>query len=162
MSGTELNELLSVYSADLSRFCYSLCKNSQDADDLFQEVCLKLLKTEFSERSRAETTVYLYRAAVNTFRSTLRSQKRRTESEIAACAAEYIENIPDAESDREKYESLYRAIEKLPFKYRAVVALSYFRGMSESEAAQILSIPPGTVKSRLHKAKQLLKELMNE
>ena len=51
-------------------------------------------------------------------------------------------------------------MKKLPEKYRVVVALRYFNDYSEESTAQMLGIPVGTVKSRLHKAKKLIREVM--
>ena len=58
------------------------------------------------------------------------------------------------------YSDLYEAIDRLPEKLRVTVILFYFRDMDTTSVAQILGIPPGTVKSRLHKARQLLKEVL--
>ena len=74
-----------------------------------------------------------------------------------------MENIADSGEDRGGYEALYRAVRSLPDKYREVVQTVYFRDLTEEDAARILGIPKGTVKSRLHKAKEMLKkELENE
>ena len=159
MSGTELNDILEEYAREITRFCYSLCKNRFDADDLFQEVCLKLLKSSFKPRTRPETVAYLFRVCLNTYRTMLSRHFFAAERDPASFADEYIQNLPAAEEkDRLEYEELYAAMAKLPFKYRAVIVLSYFEGLSEAQAAKILSLPRGTVKSRLHKAKQLLKK----
>ena len=68
--------------------------------------------------------------------------------------------LPDRESKSEEYRSLTEAVKKLPEKYRVVVALRYFNDYSEESTAQMLGIPVGTVKSRLHKAKKLIREVM--
>ena len=68
--------------------------------------------------------------------------------------------LPDRESESEEYRSLTEAVKKLPEKYRVVVALRYFNDYSEESTAQMLGIPVGTVKSRLHKAKKLIREVM--
>lgn len=161
MSGAELNRILEEYGGNICRFCYSLCKNENDADDLFQETCLKLLKSDFRIKSREETLSFLYKTCLNAYRNAYRAAKRRGEMEIHGVSSEYIENIPDKKADAETYEELYRAVDTLPYKYRTVITLSYFEGLSEKNVSNILGVPPGTVKSRLYKAKQLLKkELM--
>ena len=164
MNGAELSCILEEYGGSISRFCYSLCKNKYDADELFQETCLKLLKSDFTVRSKEETISFLYKTVLNAFRNICKAARRRGEIEIHGVSGEYIESIPDKAADDETYEELYRAINALPYKYKTVITLSYFNELSEKNVSDILGIPAGTVKSRLHKAKQLLKKelLKNE
>ena len=84
--------------------------------------------------------------------------RKRSENEIYGLSSEYLENIPEKVADDETYEYLYKAINKLPYKYRVVITMSYFDELTEKNVSDILGIPPGTVKSRLYKAKQLLKK----
>ena len=66
--------------------------------------------------------------------------------------------VPAAENP--DYSSLYEAIERLPEKYRLVVILFYFEDMDVAATADAMGIPEGTVKSRLSKARKLLKEVL--
>ena len=66
--------------------------------------------------------------------------------------------VPAAENP--DYSSLYEAIERLPEKYRIVVILFYFEDMDVAATADAMGIPEGTVKSRLSKARKLLKEVL--
>lgn len=158
MTGAELNSILSEYGDDISRFCYSLCKNEFDTNDLFQETCIRLLKSDFTKNSGEETKSFLCKTCLNTFRDIYRKMRKRSENEIYGLSSEYLENIPEKVADDETYEYLYKAINKLPYKYRVVITMSYFDGLTEKNVSDILGIPPGTVKSRLYKAKQLLKK----
>ena len=69
-----------------------------------------------------------------------------------------MQSIPEAED--KDYTPLYDAIDKLPEKLRLTVILFYFRDMDISSTATVLKVPPGTVKSRLNKARKLLKEML--
>ena len=69
-----------------------------------------------------------------------------------------MQSIPEAED--KDYTQLYDAIDKLPEKLRLTVILFYFRDMDISSTAIVLKVPPGTVKSRLNKARKLLKEML--
>lgn len=158
MTNAEINKILNDYSGNISRFCCSLCKNEYEAEDLFQETCLKLLKSDFKIRSRKETLSFVYKTCRSVYRDTYREIQRRNKHEIHDLDEEYIENIPDTMSDNHVYDDLYIAVNKLSGKYKTVITLVYFDELSEKETAQILDIPPGTVKSRLYKAKQLLKK----
>ena len=164
MTGAELNAVLSEYGGNMSRFCYSLCKNEYEAEDLFQETCVKLLKSGFAARSREETLSFIYRTCQSVYRDNCRQIRRRAKYEISGLDEDFMENIPDNTPDSDIYEDLYHAVNKLPGKYKSVIALVYFDGLSEKKSAEILGIAEGTVKSRLHKAKQLLKKelLKNE
>ena len=158
MNGAELNRILEEYGVNISRFCFSLCKNEHDADDLFQETCIRLLKSDFQMKSKDETVSFLYKTCLNAFRNIYKAAKRRGEIEIHGVSSEYIESIPDKTAGEQTYEELERAIESLPYRFRTVIILHYFDGLSEKNVSDVLGIPPGTVKSRLYKAKQLLKK----
>lgn len=158
MTGAELNKILNEYGGNISRFCYSLCKNEYEAEELYQETCLKLLKSDFTIRSKQETLSFAYQTCRSVYRDTYRQIQRRSKYEVRDLDEDYIENIPDITTDDYIYDDLYNAVNKLSSKYKSVITLIYFDELSEKEAAQILGIPPGTVKSRLYKAKQLLKK----
>lgn len=162
MTGAELNNILREYGGNLSRFCYSLCKNEYEAEDLFQETCLKLLKSDFNAHSQKETLSFIYKTCQSVYRDVYRKIKRRAEYEISGLDEDYIENIPDKTSDNDIYEGLYHAVNKLPGRYKTVITLIYFDELSEKQAADILGIPEGTVKSRVYKAKQLLKKELSK
>ena len=164
MKKDELGQLIRNHGQTLSAFCYSLGKDPHTADEIFQEVCVRLLKTNVSENDEKAVKSYLYRSALNVYRDMLRKIRRRGEVSLdEAEVRRYVDNIADSEEDRGGYEALYRAVRSLPDKYREVIQLVYFRDLTEEEAANILKIPGGTVKSRLHKAKEMLKkELENE
>ena len=71
-----------------------------------------------------------------------------------------MENI--AAPEAEDYSRLHEAIDRLPEKLRVTVILFYFQDMDVGQTAQALNIPPGTVKSRLSKARKLLKEVLSD
>ena len=95
---------------------------------------------------------------VLTLSETYTAQCAGAATEISGLAREYLENIPEKAAENDVYDDLYRAIYLLPYKYRVIITMSYMEEMSEKSIAEILGIPQGTVKSRLHKAKQLLKK----
>lgn len=69
--------------------------------------------------------------------------------------------FPASQEEKEDYSVLYRAIDRLPEKLRVTVILFYFQDMDIGSAAGGLGIPVGTVKSRLNKARKLLKEALS-
>ena len=159
MEKNELEMLLKEHGKSLSAFCFTIGGSSETADEIFQEVCLKLMKSDIPFRGESSTTTFLYKTALNVFRDMYRKNKRRAEAVFEESdVSEYVASIPGNGEAQEEYEALHRAIVGLPLKYREVIHLVYFRGVPGSEVAQILGVPSGTVKSRLHKAKELLKK----
>ena len=67
-----------------------------------------------------------------------------------------------ATEEKEDFSDLHAAVQRLPEKLRLTVVLYYFRELNIGETAEILNIPPGTVKSRLSKSRILLKEMIND
>lgn len=160
MTGTELETILSEYGKMMSDFCYGLCKNEHDAQDIFQDVCIKLLKCDFTANNAQKTRSFLLLTCLNVFRDYYRVQKRKALREAPGIPDEYFARISAKAEERAEYDALYKALNKLPYKYRAVIALCYLKDVSLTDAASVLKIPVGTVKSRLYKAKRLLKEEM--
>ena len=69
----------------------------------------------------------------------------------------FLSSLPDTAVSNDKYDELIEVIRELPDKYRMIIALRYFNDHSEKDVAQIMKIPVGTVKSRLSKARQLIR-----
>ena len=159
MTKNELEMLLDEQGQSLSAFCYTIGKSRDAAEEIFQEVCLRLLRKKTAVRIEKNAASYLYRTALNVYRDMCRKAARRPEISIEdADAVEYVSAVAKTEDEYAEYEALYRAIGRLPLRYREVI-----RSISVSGAASVLGVPEGTVKSRLHKARQLLKkELENE
>lgn len=94
------------------------------------------------------------------YRSRLRRLARspflpfRTTEDLEAA----LQNVPAPEAD--DYRDVRAAVDKLPEKLRTVVILFYFEELDVAATAAALNIPPGTVKSRLHKARTILKEVL--
>ena len=160
MTGTELEKIIEEYGGTLSRFCYGLCKNEHDAQDLFQDTCEKLLKSKFSAGTPAQTRSFALSVCLNAYRDRYRARKRAAELFSGALPDEYFARIPEKAADKSEYDALYKAIGKLSYKHRAVIALCYLKDLTIQDAASVLKVPVGTVKSRLNKAKRLLREEM--
>ena len=159
MTREQLQAVLDQYGKSLSAFCYALCKNESLSDDIFQDVCVRLLKKNVALREEKAFKTYLYKTALSVYRDYLRAAEKRGEVGIdEAEQRRYVRCITNDESEQDEYEALYSAVMRLPDKFREVITLTYFREMKEEDAAKILGIPKGTVKSRLHKAKELLKK----
>ena len=155
-----IDQYIRQYGKRLYGLCLSLCANTFEADDLYQDTWLKVLKNFSQFDSSKEFEPWLTQICVNTYRNALRRIKRspflnfQTNEEKDAC----LSAVPATE--KEDYSELHAAIQKLPEKLRMCVILFYFEVMDISATASALGIPEGTVKSRLSKARQKLKEVL--
>ena len=158
-----IDGFINQYGKRLYGLCMTLCADSSEADDLYQETWLKAV-AHFSKYDPARPfEPWLTKICVNIYRNTLRRYARSPILVNFASNEEkdsLINSVPAPAL--EDYSTLHDAINRLPRKYRMTIILFYFRDMEISKTAQILNIPPGTVKSRLNKAKKLLKDALKD
>ena len=157
-----IDQYIRQYGKRLYGLCLTLCANSFDADDLYQDTWLKAVKNISQYDESREFEPWLTRICVNTYRNRLRRIMKSPIFDAFSSEEEktaVMESIAAPES--EDYSRLHEAIDRLPEKLRITVILFYFRDMDIEQTAQALNIPPGTVKSRLSKARKLLKEVLS-
>lgn len=156
-----IDQYIRDYGKRLYGLCTFLCANSYEAEDLYQETWLKVVKNISKYHPEKEFEPWLTTICVNTYRNTLRRIAKSPVFNSFSTTEEkedILNSIPAPEG--KDYSSLYTAIDHLPEKLRLTVILFYFRDMDINTTAKVLGIPPGTVKSRLNKAKKLLKEVL--
>ncbi len=157
----EFENLLGIYGDDVYRFCMYIMRNRENADDLYQETVLTAFRKaetlELSENPRS----YLLSVAVKLSHNFFRKEKRKSEH-TASPAPEMLDNLADdtdVQADAEKAElraAIRQAVSELDEKYRVPVVLYYFDEQNLTYISEIMKLPPGTVKSRLHRARELL------
>ena len=156
-----IDQYIRQYGKRLYGLCMTLCANSHEAEDLYQDTWLKVIKNISQYDPNREFEPWLTKICVNTYRNSLR---RLLNSPIfnGFSNNEEKEDIFNRLQtvETKDYSPLYEAIDRLPDKHRTTVILFYFQDMDIASTAQILGVPPGTVKSRLNKARQLLKEAL--
>lgn len=156
-----MDQYIRLYGKRLYGLCLSLCANTFEADDLYQDTWLRVLKGISQYDPDREFEPWLTKICVNTYRNTLRHIARspllnfHTNEEKDAL----LQSVPAPENP--DYGPLYEAVDRLPQKLRLAVILFYFQGMDIAATAQVLGIPEGTVKSRLNKARKLLREVLD-
>jgi RNA polymerase sigma-70 factor (ECF subfamily) len=128
------------------------------AEDVTQEVFVTLIRTLVTyEPQRAGLLTYLYGMARNVTRNRLRRERRFVELEAAGDNAAPNAGDPhEAAARTEQRAALRRAILTLPSRFREVVILSDVQGLAYSEIARILSVPVGTVRSRLSRGRRMI------
>lgn len=146
--------LARMYMDAVFRLAFSYLKNRADADDVTQTVLLRLYETPKAFESDAHVKNWLMRVTVNECRRHWRSPWSRT-----GC----LDDCGDGPTFEEpRYADLFWAIMALEQKYRSIITLYYYEGYSIAETADILGIPPGTVGTRLCRAREKLKEHLLE
>lgn len=154
-----LDKWIAQYGKRLYGLCMKLCGSQYDADDLYQETWLRVYchLDKYDETQPFEH--WLTAICVNCYRDMLRKNK------FAGLLAKFstnedkdraIESVPAEDGSMENAE-LWEAVRRLPEKYGTVIILHYFRGYDVKELSVILKAPEGTIKYRLHKARELLK-----
>lgn len=150
------------------RFALHMGGSSAGAEDITQEVFLALLREECGfDPSRGTVSGYLFGIA----RKLVLRQLERSRADVPLESDSEEQPAPElAGSDdllgslthREGIEALRRAVATLPRRYREVVVLCDLEEVDYAEAAEILNCPIGTVRSRLHRARALLLEKLNQ
>lgn len=158
-----LDDYIEKHGRRLYGLCRTLCQNPDDADDLYQDTWLKVHQKFDRYNPEYEFEGWLTRICVNTYKDHWRKKKLSIifdlfDSQEAKDAV--LENA--AAKEKEDYSDLRAAVQRLPDKFRLTVLLYYFKELDVEQTARILNIPPGTVKSRLSKARILLKEMITD
>jgi len=154
-SGDEaaLTALIDRYGARVHAYLLRHSGNREDADDLLQETWVRVARSARSFDTARRFRSWIYGIATNLARDRFR---RRTTRERAL--RELATSPPAAVgADSIDRSELRERIGELPENMRAAVLLRYYEGMSEAEMAEVLDIPRGTVKSRLHAALRKLR-----
>jgi RNA polymerase sigma-70 factor, ECF subfamily len=174
--GGVFEELVHRYEKELFGYLRHYLGNAAMADDVFQQTFLQVhLKCGQFEPGR-KVRPWLYTVATNLAIDYRRHNRRHRMSSLDRVSSGYVEEesvamigmlggtegTPAANAESaEQCDALHRAVEELPELSKQVVTLVYFQGLKYREAAQILGVPVGTVKSRLHAAMLKLTESLS-
>ncbi len=158
-------ELIKLYEKQIYNIAYRIAMNSQDALDISQNSLIKIYKNirYFEERSKFST--WIFRIVTNSAIDFVK--KHRKVSFVSIDENTHPDtNVHDLFEKNESIRTLYRALERLDVRHRAVIVLKDIYGFSYEEISKILVLNPGTVKSRLNRArkalgKQIAKEEQN-
>ncbi len=167
----EFARVVDAYSGYVYRLGLKMLNNPQDAEDILQETFIKAFKAFPKFDGRSKISTWLYRIATNEALMFLRS-KRPDPISVEAPQGENDEQnkplqivdwccLPESElMTDEARHYLDRSIEKLPDSLRAAFILRDIEGLSTRETADILTISETAVKTRLHRARLLLRDLL--
>jgi RNA polymerase sigma-70 factor (ECF subfamily) len=161
------DRLILKYRERVYSVIYNLCANREDAADLTQGTFIKAFQSINRFQGQASFFTWLYRIGVNATLTHLRKNRLRTFFSFERImeedkSSEVIDALTDKTgADRavfvkELQEKLNEALQKLSINHRMVVTLFEIDGLSHNEIGEIMGCSVGTVRSRLHYAKQLL------
>ncbi len=167
LTAYEFEGLLEIYGNDIYRFCLHIMRNKENADDLYQDTVLTAFRKadmiHLSENPRS----YLLSVAVKLSHNFFRKEKRKIEN-IISSDDEALNSIPDdadvqtAAEEAALKAALRRAVSGLDEKHRIPVVLYYFDEQDIGFISEVMCIPKGTVKSRLHKARGLISKALEK
>jgi RNA polymerase sigma-70 factor (ECF subfamily) len=140
------------------RISLAITGDEADARDTTQDTFVTAWRKIRDLRNPDRFDAWLQRIAVNTARMTLRARARRRVREIPAGDIAAIATTADRTTppDRNDGDLLAGALDRLPLEQREILVLHHLEGYGVQELAEILGIPAGTVKSRLHTARHAL------
>ncbi|MBN1939812.1 MAG: sigma-70 family RNA polymerase sigma factor [Candidatus Aminicenantes bacterium] len=160
-------QLVVMYNQKVFALAYGFVRDRATADDLTQEILLKVYQALPSFRVESEFGTWLYRIAVNHVKDHLRkASRRRTVSldqvgEGPMAVDGGAESRVQASEEEKRRREVFRMLETLPDKYRIILTLRDVEGLPYEEVARTLGIAPGTVDSRLHRARKMLRKKMS-
>jgi RNA polymerase sigma-70 factor (ECF subfamily) len=167
------NELVKQYEKQVINIAYGMLSDREDSFDAAQEVFIRIYKSIGSFKGQSSLTTWIYRVTANICNDMLRKRQRTaktvsiypSEDDEDAQLMELRDDSPTPEEVLERNEAqkaVREGIASLSDDFRAVITLCDMEGLSYEDAAAVLSVPHGTVKSRLNRARNALKKKLSE
>ena len=145
----------------LMRAALAMCGSRADAEDLVQDVCVRVLTKP--RIVRGSELAYLHGVLRNTFISDYQTRKRRATTPVEP---DSLSRLPAGVRDDPELRAVHRevraAISELPEHYRDAVVAVDVLGLSYAEAADVLGVPHGTIMSRLYRGRAAVAERVGE
>ncbi len=157
-------ELVKIYKIKVFNLAYSLTRDRDVADDLAQEAFIKAYYALPRFQSRSGFGTWLYRIAINHVRDYLRKKSRMIQISIEKIKeSSILQEDKTMKEEKEPIEEQRRqlvrqSIRSLPEKHQVILSLRDIQGFSYEEISKILKISAGTVDSRIHRARKMLRK----
>jgi RNA polymerase sigma-70 factor, ECF subfamily len=157
---SDFNELLEREIPRLRRYAHALMRNATDADDLVQDTLVRALSKSHLWLEGSDLRAWLFTIMHN---SRVNGVRRAVRSGIPAPEDELLRiGVSGGQHERVSLTEVQAAIDRLPEEQRATILLVGLEGLDYEEAAGILGIPLGTVRSRLSRARAQLRQWIDE
>jgi len=165
--------LVEIYSPRLYGYFYRLTGRREDAEDLLQEVFVRVVRMIGRYEHENRFDAWLFRIATNLVRDRVRRRRRAAGVESSGGQQDepgVLEEVPDEEVDQpddvmqtaEQVDHMQRVLRQLPAAEREVILLRHFSQMSFKEVAEAMGTPLGTALARAHRGLAKLRRLMEE
>ncbi|MCL1632132.1 RNA polymerase sigma factor SigW [Sporolactobacillus sp. CPB3-1] len=165
-------ELVEQYKNSVFGICLRMVGNTQEAEDLSQEAFIRAYKHIDQYDHERKFSTWLFRIATNLSIDFLRRRKNNVSLDAVVPGTEGLslntilpdegEKPDDRIVRKETEEMVQMEIKKLPEKYRLAIILKYIEDLSLKEISEIMDIPVGTVKTRIHRGREMLRKNMIE
>ena len=161
-------EIVEIYKDKVFHVCYRMLGNRHEAEDISQEAFIRAYINIHTFDVDRKFSTWLYRIATNLCIDRIRKKKPDyyLDAEVAGTdgltmysQVQTDEPLPEEEVESmELQDSIQQGISKLPDKYRSVIVLKYIEELSLKEISEILDLPLGTVKTRIHRGREALRK----
>ena len=160
-SRDDFEQVLELYNKMVYRLAFARTGNVQDAEDVLQEVFLRYIRANKTFNDEEHRKAWLLRVTINCSKTLVTSSwnRRRSDEETDdSCFG-----TDDRQFERSDTKSaVLEAVKALPEKYRVVVHLFYYEELSVEEIGRITGSGLSAVKTRLHRARNMLKNILKE
>lgn len=157
----KIEQLMNDYGNDILKIAYLYLKDKYLAEDVFQEVFVKVYKNYNKFKNNSSEKTWIMSITINTCRDMLRIPwfKKILMFKDAGddSLKDTYENVDEEVARKIQYEELLKEVMNLPLKYKEPVILYYYEELSTMDISLALKIPEGTVRSRLFRARTILK-----
>ncbi|MGG0718928.1 RNA polymerase sigma factor SigW [Robertmurraya massiliosenegalensis] len=160
-------EIVEIYKDKVFQLCFRMLGNRHEAEDMAQEAFIRAYVNIASFNIDLKFSTWLYRIATNLCIDRIRKKKPDFYLDAEVSGTDGLTMYSQVPSDSalpeeevesiELHETIQREIAKLPEKYRSVIVLKYIEELSLNEISEILDMPLGTVKTRIHRGREALR-----
>jgi len=166
-------ELVDIYRQMVVNTCFGLLHNTDDAEDVAQDVFIEVFRSVKNFRADAEISTWLYRIAVNRSLNFIRDNKKRkwfqsfddvVESKKEMLIPLHLQSTDDPESELEKSQRaliLHEAIDSLPKNQRVAFTLNKYEDLAYREISEVMNLSLSSVESLIHRAKKNLQKKLH-
>ena len=160
-------EIVEIYKDRVFQLCFRMLGNRHESEDAAQEAFIRAFMNISSFNQKLKFSTWLYRIATNLCIDRLRKRKPDYYLDAEVSGTEGLTmyshlpadtKLPEEELENSETQAqIQEEISKLPEKYRAVIILKYIEELSLNEISEILDLPLGTVKTRVHRGREALR-----
>lgn len=158
------NELLGVHEKKMYAVCLRMCMNHEDAQDCLQEAMLRIYRSISGFKGQSSFSTWIYRVTMNTCLDELRKKKNKQTTSLDSLLDTGWSPSDDYDTPEhhaisgEKKKAIQNAISELPEDMRSAIVLRDIEGFSYDEISDMLGINVGTIKSRISRGREKLRE----